>query len=65
MKRDYYATFGIPEYWRFDETGEHYGDRLAGERLVDGAYEPIEIEQLAGDILQGRSDVLRPRHPVA
>ena len=58
VKRDDYATFGIPEYWRFDETGEHYGDRLAGERLVDGAYEPIEIEQLAGDILQGRSDVL-------
>ena len=58
VKRDYYAAFGIPEYWRFDETGEHYGDRLAGERLVDGAYEPIEIEQLAGDILQGRSDVL-------
>ena len=58
VKRDDYAAFGIPEYWRFDETGEHYGDRLAGERLVDGVYEPIEIEQLAGDILQGHSDVL-------
>ena len=57
-KRDDYAVFGIPEYWRFDETGEYYGDRLAGERLVDGVYEPIEIEQLACDILQGRSDVL-------
>ena len=38
-KRDDYAVFGIPEYWRFDETGEYYGDRLAGERLVDGVYE--------------------------
>ena len=57
-KRDDYAAFGIPEYWRFDETGEWYGDRLAGERLVDGVYEPIEIKQLAGDILQGRSEVL-------
>ena len=57
-KRDHYAAFGIPEYWRFDETGGHYGDRHAGERLVDGVYEPVEIEQLAGDILQGRSDVL-------
>ena len=57
-KRDDYAAFGIPEYWRFDETGEHYGDRLVGERLLDGMYEPIEIANLAGDILQGHSDVL-------
>ena len=57
-KRDDYAVFGIPEYWRFDETGEHYGERLAGERLVEGEYRPIEIASLAGDILQGRSDVL-------
>ena len=57
-KRDDYAAFGIPEYWRFDETGEWYGDRLAGERLVDGVYEPIRIEQLAGGTLQGRSDML-------
>ena len=58
VKRDDYVVFGIPEYWRFDETGEYYGYRLAGERLVDGVYEPIEIEQLAGGILQGHSDVL-------
>ncbi|MCE2459126.1 MAG: Uma2 family endonuclease [Dehalococcoidia bacterium] len=57
-KRDDYAAFGIPEYWRFDETGEHYGERLAGERLVEGEYRPIEIANLAGGILQGRSDVL-------
>ena len=35
-KRDYYAELGIPEYWRFDETGEHHGTRLAGDRLVNG-----------------------------
>ena len=58
MKRDYYARFGIPEYWRFDETGEYYGERLAGERLVDGEYRAIPIGQLAEDILQGHSDVL-------
>ena len=57
-KRDDYAVFGIPEYWRFDETGEYYGDRLAGERLVDGVYEPIEIERLSENTLQGHSDVL-------
>ena len=58
VKRDDYAAFGIPEYWRFDETGEYYGDRLVGERLVDGVYRPIGIEQVADDTLQGRSDVL-------
>ena len=58
VKRDVYAAFGIPEYWRFDETGEYYGDRLAGERLVDGVYEPIEIERLSENTLQGHSDVL-------
>ena len=58
VKREVYAAFGIPEYWRFDETGEHYGDRLVGERLVEGEYRPIEISNLAGDILQGHSDVL-------
>ena len=58
VKRDDYAAFGIPEYWRFDETGKYYGERLAGERLVDGVYEPIEVEQLAEDTLQGHSAVL-------
>ena len=57
-KRDDYEAFSIPEYWRFDETGEYYGDRLFSERLVDGVYEPIEIERLSGDILQGHCDVL-------
>ena len=57
-KREVYAALGIPEYWRFDETGEHHGERLAGDSLVDGVYEPVEIEQIAEGILQGHSDVL-------
>ena len=57
-KRDDYAQFGIPEYWRFDETGEYYGERLAGERLVAGEYHPIPIDQISEDALQGHSDVL-------
>ena len=40
-KRPAYAGLGIPEYWRFDETGEFQGTRLAGDRLVDGRYEPV------------------------
>ena len=57
-KRDDYARMLIPEYWRFDKTGRHYGTRLAGERLVNGVYVPIDIEELSEDALQGYSDVL-------
>ena len=40
-----YAEIGISEYWRFDPTGgEWYGYPIAGDRLVDGAYQPIEIK---------------------
>ena len=57
-KREVYAALGIPEYWRFDETGEYYGDRLAGESLVRGSYEPIEVERVSEDTWQGHSEVL-------
>ena len=58
VKREAYAALGIPEYWRFDETGEFHGARIAGDRLVNGEYVPITIERLSEDTLQGRSDVL-------
>ena len=59
-KRDDYAGFGIPEYWRFDETsnGAWHGARLAGDRLVNGVYQPIPIERISDEILQGYSQVL-------
>ena len=57
-KRDDYAALGIGEYWRFDETGEHHGARLAGERLVDGEYIPIDLEETPGGGLQGYSAAL-------
>ena len=59
-KRDDYADFGIPEYWRFDETenGLWHGNRLAGDRLINGAYQPIPIERMPGGILQGYSPIL-------
>ena len=59
-KRDDYANFGIPEYWRFDETptGRWHGARLAGDRLVNGEYQPIAIERVSEGVLQGRSQVL-------
>ncbi len=57
-KRDIYAGLLIPEYWRFDETGRYHGARLAGDRLVNGEYEPINIDELDGGSLQGYSAVL-------
>ena len=57
-KRVDYARLGILEYWRFDRTGEFHGTRLAGERLVDGRYEPMEIVDIGDGILQGHSAVL-------
>ena len=57
-KRDDYAALGILEYWRFDETGEFHGTKLAGDRLVDGANQPIPIDELDEEVLQGYSAAL-------
>ena len=59
-KRGDYAALGIPEYWRFDETdmGRYHGARLAGDRLVDGEYVPIPLDELPDGSLQGYSGVL-------
>ena len=57
-KRDDYAAWGIPEYWRFDETGADHGEKLAGDNLVGNAYQPISIEELEPDVLQGYSRAL-------
>ena len=54
-KREDYAALGIPEYWRFDEAARRRENRLAGDRLVDGVYEPIAIEELPDGVLQGYS----------
>ena len=53
-----YAPLGILEYCRFDETGEFHGARLAGDRLVNGRYEPISIEEVEDGVLLGYSVVL-------
>lgn len=44
VKRDGYARYGVGEYWRFDYTGGQRHDApLAGDLLVDGQYEPIQL----------------------
>ena len=53
-----YAALGIPEYWRFDETGDFHKTKLAGDRLVQGHYEPIDIDVLPDGRLRGYSAVL-------
>ena len=59
VKRDGYAALGIPEYWRFDDSGGRFhGAPLAGDRLVNGVYQPIPIEQLDGRTHQGYSPAL-------
>ena len=59
VKREGYAALGIPEYWRFDDSGgRHHGAPLAGDRLVDGVYQPIPIERIDDRTHQGYSAVL-------
>ena len=58
-KRDIYAEMGVPEYWRFDPTGECFSPPLVGERLGDdGQYHPIPLDTDADGYLRGHSEVL-------
>ena len=55
-----YAAIGVSEYWRLDPTGgAYYGYSLAGDRLVNGVYQPIELTTEPDGIVKGYSRVLR------
>ncbi|MCY3637904.1 MAG: Uma2 family endonuclease [Chloroflexota bacterium] len=59
VKREIYASFGIPEYWRFDHTGGSYHDApLAGDELVDGVYRPTQTHRDEHGVIWGHSFVL-------
>lgn len=58
-KRRGYADYGVPEYWRFDDTdGQRYQTALAGDRLVSGAYQPINVVEVSHARYRGYSAVL-------
>ena len=58
-KRELYRSLGVAEYWRFDsKNGERYGQIMAGERLVNGAYQPYEMQVGADGSLRCHSDLL-------
>ncbi len=59
-KRDVYAEIGVAEYWRVDPLRECFDSPLAGERLVDGVYEPIPVLEDADGILRGYRGLLGP-----
>ena len=58
VKRRDYERIGIREYWRFDAWGRFYGAPLAGDRLVNGRYEPIPLEHRSDGSIWGYSAVL-------
>ena len=58
-KRLLYERLGIGEYWRFDATGGRlYGEPLAGERLVEGQYQPIELTLQDDGSIRGYSPTI-------
>ena len=58
-KPSIYARIGVPEYWRFDPTGDrYYGEPLYGGRLVNGEYQAIELTTEPDGILKGYSEIL-------
>ena len=58
-KRTIYAQMGAREYWRLDATGgDHYGEPLVGERLVNGEYVRFELHRENNGDVWSRSEVL-------
>lgn len=57
-KRAIYADIGVAEYWRFDPDGAYFPVPLVGERLVNGEYQPIEVDTDENGVLRGHSDAL-------
>ena len=58
-KRELYERIGVSEYWRFDPTGgDLYGQPMAGERLVDGRFQPCQLVTDSDGSIQAHSELL-------
>ncbi len=59
-KRRLYERLGIPEYWRLDPSpgADLYGQPLAGDRLVDGRYVPVQLYTGADGSTRAFSELL-------
>lgn len=58
-KRDAYHWMGVGEYWLFDpDGGEHYGQPLAWEQLVDGQYQAMPVQRETDGIIWAYSPAL-------
>ena len=58
-KREIYAALGVSEYWRFDSTGGRHHDKpIAGDLLVEGAYQPVEMRTDTDGVTWGHSPLL-------
>lgn len=53
-----YARLKVSEYFQYDPTGDYLRPQLKGARLVDGEYQPLPLERLAGNVVSIRSQVL-------
>jgi hypothetical protein len=58
-KREGYQAYGVQEYWRYDPSGGRFHrQHLAGDKLLDGVYQPITIHQTDATHFWGHSEVL-------
>ncbi len=58
-KREDYERMGVLEYWRFDPSGGRFHhSHLAGDRLVEGEYQPVTIHRVDDEHLWGHSEAL-------
>lgn len=58
FKRNLYAELGVGEYWMLDRSGDLYGKRITGLRLVNGKYEEYEVHEEPDGSLRSYSEML-------
>jgi hypothetical protein len=50
------SRYGLPEYWRFDDTGgDFYRAALSGDKPAGGEYLPLPVEEAGWARIRGLS----------